>query len=122
MDYKTFLETYKTLPSPSVVVFKGSTDPETNENWCSDCVKADPYLKQIIEPECKSRNIPYTEVKVGLRPEWKDPNHPLRTHSDLKIKSVPTLALILGNKIAIALEEDQLWDESILKSFLEELN
>lgn len=122
MDYKEFIETYKTLETPSVVVFKGSIDPKTNDNWCSDCVKAEPYLKKIVEPECKARSIPYIEVKVGLKPEWVDQSHPLRTNPDLKIKSVPTLALLLNNKNAISLEEDQLWNEDILKSFLEELN
>lgn len=122
MDYKSYLEIYKTHPTPSVVIFKGSIDPITNQNWCSDCTAAEPYLHKIVEPGCNNRGVVYTEVKVGLRSEWVDPKHPLRINPDLKIKSVPTMALIRNGKAVIGLEEEQLCDEEVLKSFLDELN
>lgn len=46
-------------PDTYLAVFKGSVDPDTNFNWCSDCVKADPNIKSIVEPIVKQKGIEF---------------------------------------------------------------
>lgn len=58
----------KELPKKCLVIFKGSIDPETNQNWCSDCVKAQPNIDNVIIPYCEEKNITVFIVEVGLRP------------------------------------------------------
>ncbi|KAG0212657.1 Thioredoxin domain-containing protein 17 [Mortierella sp. GBA30] len=70
------------------VYFYASIDPATGKSWCPDCVRAGPIVeKQFSELD----SVVLVDVPVGDRPTWKDPNHPYRHDTVIKITAVPTL-------------------------------
>ncbi|KNC52593.1 thioredoxin fold domain-containing protein [Thecamonas trahens ATCC 50062] len=74
---------------PTYVVFIGSDDPGTGESWCSDCVIADPLIRQGV------RAVPgavLIECPVGDRAVYKNnPDHPYRVHPQIALTAIPTL-------------------------------
>lgn len=70
IDHKTFeAELPEVLKKDlAVAVFKGTTDASGN-NWCGDCVVADPHINKVLVPLCKEKDIPIYFVEVGERAE-----------------------------------------------------
>jgi thiol-disulfide isomerase/thioredoxin len=103
---------------PFIVIFKGGVD-ESGNSWCSDCVAAEPMVNQVLIPEAKKLGFPMYIVDVGLRPEWKDPQNPLRHHQVLKVNCVPTLLRIENGAVINRLKEEEIMQQDLLLAFLE---
>ncbi len=122
LNYKQFLELIKKEnPISYIVAFKGTVDPKTKENWCSDCVKAEPNIKNLIQPFCQENKILFYSVEVGLRDEWKDQNHLLRKDKFFRLTGVPTIIFVQNNKPLFRLVEEEIFNEKIVKEFLKEI-
>ena len=39
-DFNDLLDSKSNKNDKFICIFKGSIDPETNQNWCGDCIKA----------------------------------------------------------------------------------
>ena len=96
-------------------------DPATGKNWCSDCVKAEPYIEQFAKPLAIKKGIDLWTVVVGDRDTWKNPQNPLRTNPNIKLNGVPTLLLFKKGKGTIKLEEEMLMNQEFIEAFFEEL-
>ncbi|CAH8619395.1 unnamed protein product [Heterobilharzia americana] len=70
------------------VLFCGSPLPD-GTNWCPDCVKSEPIIKQALGklPE----NAVFLKVEVGDRTAWRDSQNVFRTHPKCRITSIPSL-------------------------------
>ena len=91
------------------VLFSGSTDSEGN-NWCPDCVAADPVIQKCLSSA--PDDAVFIHCGVGDRTFWKDQTNSFRTDPELKLKSVPTL-IVLGK--SQRLEEEQCAKEDLVK-------
>ena len=121
-NYKEFLKSQQEKPDPTyIVIFKGSADPKTNVNWCSDCVKAEPNINNILKPFCHKNNIKVFTVDVGLKEEWRNKNHLLRKHKFFRLTGVPTMIFVKNRKPLFRLVESDLSNVKIVESFLKEL-
>lgn len=110
-----FDEAVKDHPGKTIfALFSGSFDDKGN-NWCPDCVAADPVIKNNLEhiPE----GAVFIHCGVGGREYWKDQNNEFRKSPQLKLKCVPTL-LILGKPNR--LEESQCANDDLVKMLFEE--
>ena len=122
LNYKEFLKNQEQSPEKTyIVIFKGSVDPKTNMNWCSDCRKAEPNINKILKPFCQENKIRVYSVQVGLKDEWKDKNHLLRKNKFFRLTGVPTLIYVNNEMPIIRLVEDDLSNVKIMESFLKEL-
>ncbi|XP_050537166.1 thioredoxin domain-containing protein 17-like [Daktulosphaira vitifoliae] len=76
----------------SFILFTG-TPNESGESWCSDCVNAEPIIKNQIEKNkerLKNANIIF--AYAGKREEWKNcPGNPFKTDKRTKLQFLPTL-------------------------------
>ena len=108
------------LPETYFAVFKGSTDPKTGENWCSDCVAAEPALKKIAYPTAKENGVPLYVVSCGLREVWKDKDHPLRVSKTFKLTGVPTMVKVVEGSVIQRLVEGELADESMITLMMDD--
>jgi len=97
-----------------LVVFKGTKDEVTGENWCSDCVKAEPVINEFLLPKAKEEGIPVIFVDCGLRDEWVNPENEARKHKIFNITGVPTVALIEDGALVTKLMEEELFDGDIV--------
>ncbi|CAH8584065.1 unnamed protein product [Schistosoma turkestanicum] len=70
------------------ILFCGTPLPD-GTNWCPDCVKGEPIVKEALKklPE----NAVFLKVEVGDRATWRDPNNVFRTHPKCRITSIPSL-------------------------------
>lgn len=50
-----------------IAIFKGSVDPVTKINWCSDCTAIEEPLKNELFPITREKNLPVLEVSVGSK-------------------------------------------------------
>lgn len=102
------------------ICFKGSVDPETNESWCSDCVKADPVLNEHLFPKLAEESVPVIMVNCGLRDEWKDQKNNARTHPMFKVSGVPAVYKVIEGAVTAKLVEEQLFNPQMLEMMLED--
>ena len=102
-----------------IAVFKGSTDPETGINWCSDCVKADPFIKEHIIPKAKELNMQVYIVECGNKEVWKNKEHPLRVLPDFKLTGVPTMMYVENGKKMNVLVESEMTNIDMIEMFME---
>ena len=110
----------KELPSTYYAIFKGSVDPKTGINWCSDCVTAEPAINKIAVPLAKENELPLYIVSCGLREVWKDKQHPLRISYVFKLTGVPTMVKVEDGEVLQRLVEGELADETMLTLMMEE--
>ena len=77
----------RSLEERSQVLVIFSAGPVPEESWCPVCRLVVPPAQDL------SRQSGYSvlRVNVGDRPTWKDPKHPFRAASDLRLQYVPTL-------------------------------
>ncbi|KAH8864813.1 Thioredoxin domain-containing protein isoform 5 [Schistosoma japonicum] len=70
------------------ILFCGTPFPD-GTNWCPDCVKGEPIVKEALKklPE----NAVFLKAEVGDRTTWRDPNNVFRTHPKCQISSIPSL-------------------------------
>ncbi len=71
IDADQFIEVYQEFKGkyPRFIgIFKGSIDPATGVNWCSDCVVAEEPIKKYLLPLAEEKKVPVLEVSVGQRP------------------------------------------------------
>lgn len=108
-------EEHKTI----IIIFKGTTDAATGENWCSDCVKAEGAIKEVLLPECVKQGLPVLECSVGDRAAWMDKSHPLRVNPLLKLAGVPTIVYFHNNQVIKRLEEEMCKDKEMLEEFIQ---
>jgi hypothetical protein len=47
-----------------LALFKGAED-ENGVNWCGDCVRAEPNLKNVIFPKAQEEGLPVLYVNAG---------------------------------------------------------
>lgn len=50
-----------------VAVFKGSVDPISQENWCSDCTAIEGPLQKELLPLLREKSLPFLEISVGSK-------------------------------------------------------
>lgn len=76
-------------PGPHYVFFNADPDAEKGgQAWCPDCARCE----SVVRDEVAATGGTLLEVRVGPRPIWKDPEHPLRIRADdLQITGIPTL-------------------------------
>ncbi len=91
-------------------------------SWCPDCVEAKPILDSKIRPACVENGVAFSQIDVGARDSWKNPEHPLRRHPLFKVERIPSLILIKGGKKVAQLKEEQIWDLKQADLFISELN
>ncbi|KAJ1653063.1 hypothetical protein GGF44_000751 [Coemansia sp. RSA 1694] len=70
------------------VLFFGREAPGTNKSWCSDCVIADPIVREEIG---KVSNSILLEVPVDRSTEQDSATNVFRKRSDTKLTRIPTL-------------------------------
>lgn len=58
---------------------------------------AEPLIEEYVIPTAKEKNIAVIQCSVGEKEEWKSPKHPLRKHSKVHLKCIPTILEI--NKV-----------------------
>jgi Eukaryotic protein of unknown function (DUF953) len=63
-DITKFMEANTTF----LALFKGAED-ENGVNWCSDCVRAEPTINNVLYPLAKQNNIPVIYCNAGTRDE-----------------------------------------------------
>ncbi|KAL4449706.1 hypothetical protein ABPG74_008079 [Tetrahymena malaccensis] len=122
LNYKEFDAKYNELKQqgkPFAVLFTGDNVPGTTDSWCGDCVRAHPVIQSTVIPKCAELHIPFLEVLVGLREEWKTPTHLIRNHPDLMLTNIPTLLLNEKGKFTKKLVEGQILNKSLLEDFFE---
>ena len=115
------VEQFKKDNESFIVVFKGGED-ENGENWCSDCVKADPVLKKALYPRAEEEGIPVLVVNCGLREVWKNPENPARIHPLFKVAGVPTVIMIdtlSQGQVSMRLAEEELFSEDMIEAMFE---
>ena len=66
LETSQFLESSFAEQGQLLVLFKGDIDPATGKNWCSDCVKAEPYIEQFAKPLAIKKGIDLWTVVVGV--------------------------------------------------------
>jgi len=75
-------------PGPQYILFTSDPDPEKGgEPWCPDCARCISAAREVV----RDAGGTLLEVNVGPRPEWKDPDHPLRHDRTFKVGGIPTL-------------------------------
>ncbi|XVE97234.1 hypothetical protein REPUB_Repub03eG0003600 [Reevesia pubescens] len=77
----------------NLILFLADKDPSTSLSWCPDCVRAEPVIYKKLEASGSAEDVAVLRAYVGDRPTWRNPNHPWRLHSILKLTGVPTLVL-----------------------------
>ena len=45
-------------------------------------------------PRCDKENIPYLILDVGMREDWKNPDHIMRKHPKFRLNGVPAICMI----------------------------
>ncbi|KAJ2909271.1 hypothetical protein GGI21_002048 [Coemansia aciculifera] len=70
------------------VLFFGREAPGTNRSWCSDCVIADPIVREEIG---KVDNSILLEVPVDRSADQDSATNIFRKRSDIKLTRIPTL-------------------------------
>ncbi|KAJ2818360.1 hypothetical protein GGI24_005119 [Coemansia furcata] len=70
------------------VLFFGREAPDTNKSWCSDCVIADPLVREEIG---KVENSILLEVPVDRSTDQDSATNTFRKRSDIKLTRIPTL-------------------------------
>ncbi|KAJ2754349.1 hypothetical protein H4R27_003376 [Coemansia aciculifera] len=70
------------------VLFFGREAPGTNKSWCSDCVIADPLVREEIG---KIENSILLEVPVDRSTDKDSATNTFRKRSDIKLTRIPTL-------------------------------
>jgi hypothetical protein len=94
---ENFEETLKQTQK-AFILFTGNKN-EQGVSWCEDCVRAEPFFKEVVVPAAGKIGATFFICPVGERDvyfinlisSWKNPNHPLRSHKYIQVKSVPTL-------------------------------
>ncbi|XP_071850094.1 thioredoxin domain-containing protein 17-like [Apostichopus japonicus] len=98
-----------------IALFCGSSDSESGESWCPDCVKAEPIVEKALTKAAD--DIVFVFCIVGDRQSWKDPNCEFRTHKDFRLTAVPTL---LEWNTPKRLVEGECQKEDLVSLFFEE--
>ena len=57
-------------------------------------MKAEPTINDFLKPKAKEENIPVFILEVGLRDEWKNPEHVARKHPKFRLTGVPAICFI----------------------------
>ena len=97
-----------------LALFTGSND-ESGQNWCPDCVAADPYIHAAI---ASHEDTVLLHCPVGPKDSWRgQPGHPYRTMLNTKVKCVPTLIRYQDHREVARLEEGRLLNSDILNEF-----
>ncbi|GBG85501.1 hypothetical protein CBR_g40140 [Chara braunii] len=73
------------------VVFLADKDRSTGQSWCPDCRKAEPVIDKCFAEAAAEKERVLVRCYVGDGPTWRNPQHPFRTDSRLKLTGVPTL-------------------------------
>lgn len=69
-NFATTYQEFETKFKKYVAIFKGSIDPITKINWCSDCVLIEEPIKNFFIPLAQEKNIAVLEVRCGQREEY----------------------------------------------------
>ena len=117
MSHEQFLSAKK--PDRYIAIFKGSEDPSTGINWCSDCIKAGPFIKEQILPKAKEADLAVYSVDCGLREVWADKVHPLRVDPKFRLTGVPTMIYVEDGHQMNALVESELMNPEMIEMFFE---
>ncbi|KAK3278900.1 hypothetical protein CYMTET_13193 [Cymbomonas tetramitiformis] len=98
------------------VLFTSDLDPESGRAWCPDCARAEPAVERALEEHPDATLL---VCRVGPRPAWKDPQHPLRVDPNLQVSCIPTLVQwgidtpmqnrCLGDKLEECGSEDEVY-------------
>ncbi|KAJ1905560.1 hypothetical protein GGI01_002358 [Coemansia sp. RSA 376] len=87
------------------VLFFGREAPGTNKSWCSDCVIADPLVREEIG---RVENSVLLEVPVDRSTDKDSATNTFRKRSDIKLTRIPTLLRwSKAGPAAIRLVEDE---------------
>ncbi len=68
-------------PSKSIFVLFHS-------DWCPDCVEGDPIVLEVLKERA---DCVLVQCDVGDVAGYKSPQHPYRTHAQIKLTAIPTL-------------------------------
>lgn len=120
VGYQPFLDFMETLVVPQSqkvnVYFSGSVDTATGQNWCPDCVEAEPFVTEALQ-RTAGESSQFVYVVVGDRAFWKDTKNPFRLDKNTHLSVIPTLIRWKG---AQRLEGDQLTKPELLDMFFED--
>ncbi|KAH8881695.1 thioredoxin-like protein 5 [Thozetella sp. PMI_491] len=99
------------------IAYVASADPATGQPWCPDVRVALPLITTIFSAE----DAPEAAlVRVGQKPEWKDPNNFYRTNWDVQF--IPTLVryqTVDGQVKEVArLDGDDILDENKIREWM----
>eukprot|EP00761_Pharyngomonas_kirbyi_P004215 gb/GECH01004219.1/.p1 GENE.gb/GECH01004219.1/~~gb/GECH01004219.1/.p1 ORF type:complete len:128 (+),score=37.06 gb/GECH01004219.1/:1-384(+) len=86
------------------------------KSWCPDCVVSDPIINEQFNKQKDSAIL--IECPV-VRNEWKgEPNHPFKTHEQLKITALPTLLRWVNNEVTHRLVEGECHEENDVEKLM----
>ncbi|KAL9655105.1 hypothetical protein ABK040_008886 [Willaertia magna] len=98
---ETIAQIVQENPKSAILVYiTGKVDESTGKSWCPDCVKSEPIVFEELIPEienqCKSKDESSVVVLKCIveRSQYKgNSSYPYRTHTDLRVKGIPTMIL-----------------------------
>ncbi|XP_062174780.1 thioredoxin-like protein Clot [Alnus glutinosa] len=100
----------------NLILFLADKDPSTSLSWCPDCVRAEPVIYKKLETT--SDDVVLLRAFVGDRPTWRNPQHPWRVDSRLKLTGVPTLVRWENDTIRGRLEDHEAHIENKIDALL----
>eukprot|EP00301_Raphidiophrys_heterophryoidea_P006173 c12512_g1_i3.p1 GENE.c12512_g1_i3~~c12512_g1_i3.p1 ORF type:complete len:143 (+),score=20.95 c12512_g1_i3:35-430(+) len=117
-DFFAALQAEQAANTPHIfALFCGEVDPSTGISWCSDCVKADPILREMIAKVPDSVLI----LHKITREDWKTPSkpHPFRSHPKLRLTALPTLVFYSQGGEVSRLVEEACYNKSEYQAFFD---
>lgn len=101
-----------------IVILTGAVDEATGKNWCPDCERAKPNIKEHVIANAKGKIL----MGIVKRSEWSGrSDHPYKQSPLLKAKGVPTILLIAGGEVVMRAEKDEDFENvELLKAFTEQ--
>eukprot|EP00262_Sarcandra_glabra_P022138 TRINITY_DN9678_c2_g2_i2.p1 TRINITY_DN9678_c2_g2~~TRINITY_DN9678_c2_g2_i2.p1 ORF type:complete len:133 (-),score=16.53 TRINITY_DN9678_c2_g2_i2:99-497(-) len=105
-NFGQIFENFKSETSKNqinLLLFLADKDPSTTLSWCPDCNEAEPIIYQKLA--ASSNDVVLLRAFVGDRLTWRNPSHPWRVDSRLKLKGVPTLIRWENDAICGRLED-----------------
>ena len=119
---KEFLATAEPLIAEGktfVVVFTGGLIEESGKSWCGPCEEVSPLVKGVLIPRVQKNGVPVFYVNVGMVPEWRDKENPLRVHPVYQVTGIPTALVIKNGKVSVRLiGSGDITEGDLLESFI----
>lgn len=92
-------------------IFTGVADPVTGVNWCPDCERAKPNIKNVLLANAVGKVL----MCIVSRAEWSGvATHPYKVNPMLKVRGVPTAVLINEGQVVMRAQTDEDFDNQEL--------